>query len=170
MDIQQPSNMNVPNELNFPYIIFNQIIRIIQTKMDGDFSSHFRGMENLQDLLIPYWDKKYEDAIESHNNEFNQRMESVKDLKENEKNKYEDRKFFYMMEKHRKIFRTLMELISRSGFLPEKTIEGVLDEDVIDAFWEATGQLEDPPEEKREPERKPDVNVPLPEIYVEPGP
>jgi len=81
-------------------------------------SEYFGNVEKLSDLLAPYSDKKF--LLELKKNEVkrdtsNPFFESLSDV---EKNRYA-----------RTLFRLLMDLIHRSGFMPYRSVEIIIDDE-----------------------------------------
>ena len=110
--------------LDFTQIIFNSIQSIVNAKSDIEY---FENVERLADLLFPYYDDSFN--IEFNGKEFKPKLTNpwFNEISEEKKKAYA-----------RKLFRALVALIHRSGFLPEKRLEGILDEQVIDAIFETT--------------------------------
>lgn len=110
--------------LDFPQIIFQCILTCVRTR---DIDEYSIAVENLVDAMRPWWDERFEDDLKR------------KKIRPDLSNPY-----FDALSKEKKrdyarsLFRSTMRLIQRSGFLPEKIIEGVLDEATVDAIIEAT--------------------------------
>jgi hypothetical protein len=121
--------------LDYTGIIFQHINDCRKAVSNGE--QFLMSVQVLSDLLTPYYDEQFD--------------EDLKDAKiqPNAANPYQNAVTIEEKVDHaRAMLRALVKLVHRSGFMPEKRIEGVLDENVIWDFWLRTNQLTD--DEKRE--------------------
>lgn len=117
----------VTEGLDFTQLIFRQINSCREAdKIPGQF---FKEVKKLSNMLVPYWDEEYKEQMD--------RLKVPMDMS----NPYSQYTSEQKDEQAEPVFRELIMLIHRAGFLPEKKIEGVLDERTILAFWKDTGQI-----------------------------
>jgi hypothetical protein len=113
---RQPASL--PDSLDFSQIVFRQINTCREQRVSDD-ASFVRSVEVLNDLLCAYWDDQYKKAIT--NGGKMTKMENPFDPNPNMNTQ---------VEKARLVFRELLNLIHRSGFLPFREVEGVIELDV----------------------------------------
>lgn len=120
------------NALDFTQIIFQHINDCRKARMENP-DKFILAVETLNDLLYSYWKTdvhyKKELLVGRKNVQF-ANVANPFDSNPGVQSKVEYARF---------VFRSLLDLIQRSGFMPEKTIEGVLDEEVLDVFWQSIG-------------------------------
>ena len=118
--------------LDFNQVLFQQMNRIMSEKDDVEY---IKLVEKFTDLLWFY----------AKNDETT--YEKLKDMKIRPRsvNPYDkSTPINKLVDEARIKFRMMMEVIHTTGsIMPIKSIEGVIDESVIDAVHESTGQLDD---------------------------
>ena len=116
---QQPT-IQFSEKMNFPDIIMEQIKTCMKART-ASIPQYCLEVETLCDSMISYWDKEF------------MREMKEKELKPDLSNPYFDSMTPEKKEDAaRAVFRCVMKLIQRSGFISEKQVEGVLDERTID--------------------------------------
>jgi len=113
-----------PEKANWGQKIQDQVSDCIKARRlsVNDFT---REVESLCDLMVAFWD-----------NEFEKNMDDL-EIPINTSNPYSSLESMTKEDKEtatRAVFRSVNKLIQRSGFLAEKTIEGILDERTIDTI------------------------------------
>jgi hypothetical protein len=108
--------------MNFPDIIMERINSCLKARVIS-ISQYLLEVENLCDAMVSYWDK-----------DFITEMKSFKIQPDLNNPYFEDIKPEAKEESARGVFRCVMKLVQRSGFISEKTIEGLLDEATIDTI------------------------------------
>lgn len=111
---------------DFPAVMYQQIMYILESRHETNPQKFTTDTQGLEFLMRPFWDEEY-----------------IKQKKEIDTGKYgtyknDLEKWNIESKKSGKRFMALMCLISRCGFMPEKKIEGVLDEHVVAAIFETT--------------------------------
>jgi hypothetical protein len=115
--------------MNFPDIIIERINACLKARIVS-VKQYCLEVESLCDAMVSYWDKSF--------------LEEMKtlEMKPDMSNPYfdlipEGRK----EESARGVFRCVMKLVQRSGFISEKQVEGILDEKTIDTIVENTSKV-----------------------------
>jgi hypothetical protein len=101
--------------LDFAQIVFRQINSCRESrKIPSDF---YKNVESLSDILFPYWDKMFKKVLENNKMKPDLSNPFFSQATDEKKEDYA-----------RLLFRELIALIHRSGFLPRKEVEGVISE------------------------------------------
>ena len=114
---RQPKTQSVDfsGNLNFEQIVFRQINLCREARIRDD-TSFIVGVEVLHDLLCSYWDADYEAVVIGK-----QKLSKVE-------NPFDDNlKLDTKVEQARILFRGLLDLIHRSGFMPFKEVDGLIE-------------------------------------------
>ena len=121
MTWETPTQIIAPESPCHENIFFRILPKIFDALDSGDIDKFQRDVELLDDYLSPYHDDRYKKETEKAKAEY---MEKTKGMRP--ENAAE--RLFYKKTWLRKIFRSLIKLINRSGFMPPKEVEGVIDE------------------------------------------
>ena len=113
----KPVGMDKP--LDFGYIVLVLIEKITEAKIHGALDSFMCGVEQLEDLMIPFHNKGYEKELNEINKEYEELRKSKK--ARGRIPATEEHKLEYM--KSRAVFRALMMLIKKTGLIPKTDID-----------------------------------------------
>lgn len=117
-------------EIDFPRIIWYEIFEIVKLMHEGNQKTVSKALDTFETLLRAYWDLEYTKNVRKIKIDGIRKLEGL----ENPENKNKRTGLHETM--NRKIFGEQLALISRSGFLPYKEVEGVIsefkEEDVVE--------------------------------------
>lgn len=118
---QKPFFVNQPVQNTYEKIVYDLVSEISKTK---DLQGYTWQVEMLLDIMSIYVDDEFKDELRKRK------------IKPDLSNPYFDGLTQYQkIDYARKLFRAIVKLIHRSGFdMPIKKVEGILDEETIDAI------------------------------------
>ena len=142
-------------KLDFAEIIFRQILAVMEARRRGD-GEFVREVEAFDDLMSSHWfnDKVYEQRVMQINDDYKQKTRMLR-----------PRLFFdhtallqkRQVEKAKLVYRELIRLVNRSGFLPYREWETIVD-DATSVFSEEEKRMmvekEEKWKERRENEKR----------------
>jgi len=115
-----------PDSLDFTGILFTQIKLILEARHKGDMIGYMKDVEGLDHLLAGHWEneKEYLEEVKKINEEHDKRMMAIP----NPGNKQDEMRRIQMeYERAQAVFKSLIKLIHRCGFLPFRRVFGVID-------------------------------------------
>jgi len=110
-----------PEPLDYPTIIFKQI-NACRESLSIDIDKYSIEVSVLEDLLANYLDDDYNKEYKTAEEEYKKNIVGLSANNPDDKRLINEFKGKYI----RTIFRALIKLIGRSGFLPYKEIEGII--------------------------------------------
>jgi len=115
-----------PDSLDFTGILFKQISIILEARHKGDIDGYMRNVEGLDHLLAGHWEneKEYLEELKKIDNEYGKRLEMIPNPGDEEDTM---RRFQIDYERSQAVFKALIKLIHRCGFLPFRRVFGVID-------------------------------------------
>lgn len=101
--------------LNYTQIVFTKIQDCMKSKASNEYFSH---VEMLADLLFPYMDELFEKQTKAN--------KITRDLS---KPYFQGMTPEQQRDYARKLFRALIDLVHRSGFMPYRSVEIIIDDE-----------------------------------------
>lgn len=107
-------------QIDFPTIVMNQINEVRIARKENDPGKFISAVEGLDDLVNQDYDKKFRQDLEEINERYKPVMKKMRNPVDNRV------KRLVAMRKSRDVFRALMRLLNRKGYLPEKKVYEVI--------------------------------------------
>ena len=112
------------DSLDFPKILFKQVSLILDARNSGDTDSYIRNVEGLDHLMFYFWDDDYKKNVNNVGEMFKANMGKIPNPGgEREKVMRLQAKYNYAQG----IFKALMSLVGRCGFLPFREFTVIID-------------------------------------------
>jgi len=107
-------------QIDFPTIVMNQINEVRIARKENDPGKYISAVEGLDDLVNQDYDKKFKEDLERINKRFAPVFKRMRNPTDNRM------KRLAAMTKSREVFRALMRMLNRRGYLPEKKTYEIL--------------------------------------------
>jgi len=107
-------------QIDFPTIVMEQINEVRLARKENDPGKYISAVEGLDDLVNQDYDTKFKEDLDEINERYASLFKRLHDPIDSR------RKRLVGMRKSREVFRALMRMLNRKGYLPEKKVYEIL--------------------------------------------